>query len=247
MHFQDFNPMRFAVAGDWHANTLHSLDAVDYLHAKGIRHIIHTGDFGYDFDSRKFLRPLTQQLIDNDQYIWFIDGNHEDYNKLLSYDIGLDQTRRITSRITHLPRGFRWEWNGVKMLALGGAFSVDKEHRVPGVSWWPEEEINWDEAERVCNGGHADFMFTHDCPAGVNILSIKYNPMGLPNHVLNQAENHRNLLRQIVDEVKPDRLYHGHYHERYDGKLWGNDYTTQIIGLDCDGAPMKLNTIIVDL
>lgn len=243
----DLDPKVIGVCGDWHGNTLYALDAVDYLADRGVKEIIHLGDFAYNFDHKKYLDPLNDLLEENGQRLFWVDGNHENQIKLHTYKFAPDQTRRITSRITHLPRGFRWEWNGVKMLGLGGAFSIDKRHRTPGVSWWPEEEINWDEAERVIAGGQADIMFTHDCPSGVEIPDLRRNPMNLPVHVLNQANNHRNLLRQIVDEVKPGKLYHGHYHVKYDSQLWGPDYTTDVHGLDCDGTPLKLNTLIVDL
>lgn len=246
MNIHDLDVHRFGVAGDWHANTLYALDAVDYFHTRMVDHIVHVGDFGYNFES-KYIRPLTDQLLHNDQHLWFLDGNHENFVKLGQYPIAPDGTGTISSRIHHLPRGFRWQWQDKRMLALGGAFSIDKRHRIPNVSWWSEEEINWDEADHVIEAGEADIMFTHDCPTGVEIPDLRRNPMNLPPDVLNQANNHRNLLRQIVDAVKPKRLYHGHYHVRYDGMLWGNDYTTEVHGLDCDGTPLKLNTLIVDL
>lgn len=246
MRIQTENPSRIGVCGDWHSNLLYGLDAIDYLHNRGIQHIVHVGDFGYQF-SPDFLFPLNDRLIENDQYIWFVDGNHENFLELFRYPIGLDGTRVLTNRISHLPRGFRWEWHGKKMLALGGAFSIDKDSRMPGVAWWPEEEINWDEAEKTIEAGQADIMFTHDCPSGVEIPDLRRNPMNLPAHILNQANNHRNLLRQVVDAVKPDELYHGHYHVKYESKLWGPDYTTKIHGLDRDQTPLKMNTLIVAL
>lgn len=247
MSILDYSPDRIGVAGDWHANTLYALDALDYFANREIKHIVHLGDFGYNFEYKKYLKPLNDLLQENGQHLWFVDGNHENQIELYKYKFAADQTRPLTDRITHLPRGFRWTWSGTSMLALGGAFSIDKSVRVPGIEWWPEEEINWDEAERTANGGHADIMFTHDCPAGVDIPDIRRNPLGLPAHVLNQANNHRNLLRQVVDAVKPKKLYHGHYHTKYESKLYGDDYETDIQGLDCDGTPLKLNTLIVPL
>lgn len=246
MGIEDFQPFRFGVAGDWHGNTLYAVDALDYFADRFVDHVVHLGDFGYQF-TPEFVKLLTRTLEENDQHLWFIDGNHENQITLHTFPMAADGTKSVSKRIHFLPRGFRWEWNGVKMLGLGGAFSIDKRHRTPGVSWWPEEEINWDDAERVIAGGQADIMFTHDCPSGVEIPDLRRNPMNLPVHVLNQANNHRNLLRQIVDEVKPGKLYHGHYHVKYDSQLWGPDYTTEVHGLDCDGTPLKLNTLIVDL
>lgn len=129
------------------------------------------------------------------------------------------------------------------MVALGGAYSLDQVYRSPYVSWWPQETISVAEATKCVADGPVDVMFTHDCPAGID-MPFHFS---LPEHVERAADQHRDLLRGVVDDVKPKVLYHGHYHRRYDDVLEGEDYRTQVHGLGMDGTPFNENCMIVDL
>lgn len=238
-------PDKIAICGDWHANRAFALGMIDSMHRHGVKVIVHCGDFGYKLKSN-FLNDMQQTLEHYDMYVIWVDGNHEEFPKLLSFEI-VDGVRALRPRVIHLPRGTRWQWNGKTYLGLGGANSIDKDYRVIGKSWWLEETISFNEAERVIQGGHADVMITHDCPSGVDIPGItKTSAHGWPEHAVRASEDHRDLLRAIVDEVKPKVLYHGHYHVRYKAWLQGHDYTTQVIGLDADIGQWKNNFIILE-
>lgn len=229
----DFNFKQIAFCGDWHANRQFALDMLDSFNRYGIKAIVQLGDFGYKYKTN-YLNDMQKKLEEYDMYLFFVDGNHEEFPKLYSYPI-IDGVRPLRDRIVHLPRGLRWTWNGHKFLALGGAPSIDKDHRVVGKSWWIEEQISFNEADRAMQGGTVDVMLTHDCPTGVDIPGItKTAAYGWPEHALKVSEAHRDLVRMVVDEVKPKKLLHGHYHRRYDGLLVGEDYKTEIVGLDAD-------------
>jgi hypothetical protein len=89
-------------------------------------------------------------------------------------------------------------------------------------------------------------MLTHDCPDGVDIPTLrKSSPAEWPEAALRAAQQHRELLRAVVNAVMPAVLYHGHYHVRYDDVLYGHQYETQVHGLDCDGTDG--NMLIRDL
>lgn len=231
---------KLAFAGDWHGNTRYAIRMCDYAKENGVSKIFHVGDFAYDFTD-PFLFALTATLRRNEQVIYFVAGNHDNYDKLATYQTAGSGVQRVTSRIYHLPRGYRWDWEGTSFLALGGAFSVDKEFRVPGVEWWWQEKITEADKSLAMQGGHADIMITHDVPAGVEIPSIRNNPMGWPAHILREADEHRHQLRQVVDVVKPGKIYAGHYHCRQETLLRGDDYTTLVNILDCDGTPPEFN------
>lgn len=143
-----------------------------------------------------------------------------------------DNTRRrpISHHITHLPRGHRFELDGVSFLALGGAYSIDKPYRIVNESWWPEETITDEEMALAISGGPVDVMLTHDAPTGVN-------PFG-PETVGNKDEypeswQNRLRLRMVVDACTPRVLFHGHYHHTYRERL--EDTGTEVIGLGRDG------------
>lgn len=233
-------PTRLGFAGDWHANTRYARAVVRHAADQGVSHILHTGDFGWLF-RESFIEDLEQTLDKLGVHVLFVDGNHEDHDYL---DALVDP--QITPHIRHLRRGTRWEWDGIRFVALGGAHSVDRPNRRPGISWWPQETIGFQDLEKVAEGGEVDVMLTHDCPAGVSIPGIEGNPFGFHPMELAMSDEHRQVLRTAVDTVRPKLLVHGHYHQKYREVLRA-DYPCQILGLDCDGVAIHENFVTMEL
>ncbi|MCZ4506386.1 metallophosphoesterase [Rhodococcus ruber] len=240
MTFHD-TPDRIAFCGDWHANLRYAQSVIRRLADNGVTHIVHTGDFGWLFQT-SFIADLETALNTAGIYLGFVDGNHEDFNYLNNLD-----DPRITPHIRHIRRGERWEWSGVSFLGLGGAHSVDRPHRKPNVSWWAAETLGHIDVERAIEGGRADVMVCHDVPAGVRVPGIEGSPFGFHPHELRLADQHRDVLRVVVDEVQPARLFHGHYHVRYTDVLRGDGYVTVVDGLAHDGEPLMANVALADL
>lgn len=166
---------------------------------------------------------------------------------LYSYPVNEHGVRPLRNRIVHLPRGFRWTWDDIDYMALGGAVSIDRIiggriMRYPGVDWWFGEAITFDEVEYATRPGNVDVMITHDCPTGVKIPGItKESGYGWDAAMLKESEEHRDVLRTVVDAVRPKLLVHGHYHCYYESELVTPKYKTKIIGLDRDKSSEKLN------
>lgn len=235
---------RVAFAGDWHANPLFARMVIRSL-AGGVDAVVHLGDFGVGFSDR-YLQVVDEAAREADLVVMFVDGNHEDHAQLGAIPISSDGVRRLAPRVWHLPRGFRWEWSGLSFLALGGAHSVDRQSRVPGVSWWPQEAISLQDALRATEGGPVDVIVTHDAPAG-HVIPGLMPPGTFPAEEIEASDAHRQVLRRVVDEVRPRALWHGHYHSRYRVET---DYGCIITGLDCDGygeSGLHNNIDIVDL
>ncbi len=242
-------PARITFAGDWHMNTAWAVAAIHRAADEGSDVIVHLGDFGYSFYPR-FLRPVSRALEDIGMHLLFIDGNHEDHRWILRQPQRPDGLRLIhLPNIWHLPRGFRWTWDGVQFLAMGGASSVDiRIRRQHGMLWQPEEAITPAQAQLAIEGGPADVMVTHDCPSGVQIPFVddpgRVAPF--PADDLARSRQHRKLLRTVVDAVKPASLWHGHYHISHvqDVNL---GWPMAVIGLDADGGDFASNLTTVDL
>lgn len=239
-------PTCVAFAGDWHMNTPWATRAVEYSLNRRADVIIHVGDFGYTFDE-SYLQAIDEEL--DGVPLLFVDGNHENFDKLYHYPLESNGLRRLGENIYHLPRGFRWEWRGTRYLALGGAHSVDRRWRTPNLSWWPEEVINTREARAVIADGKTDVLISHDCPTGVPALDARLRPNvhGFPQEEINRAEAHRELLREVVEEVQPGSIWHGHYHWRYRDAGRFDYAVAEVNGLDCDGTSMEDNIAIVNL
>jgi hypothetical protein len=246
-HWDDLKPTKVGLCGDWHTNQHFAKRAIEYAKDNGAEVILHVGDFAFRFDNR-FMRNVQDALQRTGLVLGFVDGNHDDHAMLG----GLVDVHGVTAipmrpNIFYLPRTYRWTWNDVRFLALGGAHSVDRPWRTPGVEWWPDETISWQEAQRACDDGPCDVMITHDVPAGVRIPCIESNPCGFPEAEIYAAEQHRQLLRQVVDQVTPSRIFAGHYHCRLTGGLRGNGYRTVVDILNGDSGPISENTIVLEL
>lgn len=234
-----------AFAGDWHADERFAEHQIARLPDE-VEVVLHTGDFGYRF-SPYYLNAVDRAATRAGVIVAFVDGNHEDFSVLHSaWPVDDDGVRRLRPRVWHLPRGMRWEWSGLRFLALGGAHSVDRQHRVAGIEWWPQETITIEDALRACEGGPAEVMLTHDAPAGHHIPGLL--PAGtFPSEEIAASDRHREVLRRVVDVVRPRAVWHGHYHSRYTAET---DSGCVITGLGAEGRSseaFEANVDVVDL
>lgn len=239
-------PARIAIAGDWHADTAYAVAAIEHAAKRDATVLIHLGDFGYNFTD-DYLDSLDQALDHCGLVLGFVDGNHENFDTLSAWPVDDDGLRRLRDRIVHLPRGFRWQWGTTRCLALGGAYSLDRVLRTPGHSWWEEEWLTCQQAHDAAAGGPADVMFCHDCPAGVTVPGAARDRLGFPAKELRRAELYRVRLRSVVDAVRPGRLWHGHFHRRYQAVLQGQGYRTVVDGLGKNIEPIDNNMVVVNL
>ena len=57
-------------------------------------------------------------------------------------------------------------------MYIGGAWSIDGYRRIPGVSWWDDEELSWEDLERMIEIATTEFpriIISHDAPtAAIN-------------------------------------------------------------------------------
>lgn len=239
-------PARIAIAGDWHADTKYAVAAIEHAAKRDATVLVHLGDFGFNF-ADDYLYALNEALDHAGLVLGFIDGNHENFDRLFGWPIDDDGLRHLGDRIVHLPRGFRWQWGHTRCLALGGAYSLDRVLRRPGYSWWEQEWLTSQQAQDAASGGPADVMFCHDCPAGINVPGAAGDRFGFPPEALRRSELYRVRLRTVVDAVRPTRLWHGHFHRRYQAVLHGAGYRTVVDGLGKNGEPIDNNMVVVNL
>lgn len=242
------DPTGVVLLGDIHGSYLESRLAISLAHEYGTKVVVQLGDFGIwagDY-GKHFISNLHAELEKNDMMLYFVDGNHENFPLLYTYPIVTDGTRPITDRIVHLPRGFRWTWNDVTFLALGGAHSVDRQMRKEGVDWWPEEHITDADITTASAGGRVDIMITHDSPHSA-LNRVVDDPMSAfrwPESELATARWHRMQLDQVVKAVSPYFIFHGHYHTY----LWSQFATEaghrcDVVGLADGSAPQGVPAV----
>ena len=180
--------MSILLSGDFHANAvseLHTITRSSLLTRYGkedydsIKYHIILGDGGFlwpgnrEKDSENF-RELAKRSFP----VLCIIGNHEPmlgFDELNEVDIGIGEKVFLINRepfVAYLKRGKIYNIDGFRILALGGALSIDKNMRVPGVSWWKNEY--WQEYEKrklfglIKNENNFDYVFSHTGPDHIN-------------------------------------------------------------------------------
>lgn len=153
----------------------------------------------------------------------------------------------VYHNIYYAPTGFRWEWDGVKFLSVGGAYSIDRNHRVKFISWFPQEIITEEDIDKILviesDFTHSvDIILSHDAPAGVDMameFACRFGDMKAFD-LDSGTETNMQRLRWACDWWKPSHLYHGHWHLRYTQEHQFYDsfsresYDIMITGLNCN-------------
>lgn len=235
--------MEIIIAGDWHGVTPWVTDAViPYANSHGIETIVQLGDFGYDWPGPKRFQyeiELSKKACLYNVKIVFIDGNHENHDSLdeliENNKPNKDGHYEVLSNLFYSPRGNRWNWDGVRFGSLGGAFSVDKEARTHGTSWWPQEDITQRDMDAL-GSEPLDVMFTHEAPYGLTPMDLYRVSGNLPQAVENAAKVSKYYVEEAMRSTEPKVLFHGHWHYFVD------HYSdpTRIIGLDCERSKKNL-------
>lgn len=201
-------------------NKEHSLLTKDDL-------VIVLGDFGVIWNDNYM--PETNRLIKQyDEFNFstaFILGNHEGYDLLKDFpkerwNDGM--VKRISNSIIQLINGEIYSLHcngGIRdVFVMGGAKSVDKDFRIKGVDWWPQEVPSLEER----------------CNALQNLLNYSCKYEQLPKYILthtppqaiikqlyktsfftkeDEYSRWLNFLLNLDDYNKYVKWYCGHMHE----------------------------------
>ena len=224
------------VIGDSHGDIKHVKRMIEKAKRLNVKILLHVGDWGFLWRFKEELSRLNDRLVDAGMEMWWLDGNHENYALLADFGCTPDdlESTYIASNVKYLPRGFRFEIGNTSFMSFGGATSVDRYRRTPGTSWFREEAIT---SSQMAQAGSdpVDVFLSHDCPDQVDMLEAFLSTTAhfWPEDALRDSHWNRVLLGEVVDEVQPRLLIHGHYHHSYEGRRG----PTRVIGLDCNGNP----------
>lgn len=207
------------VTGDIHGGfDIHKLSSKE-LRSAGVRikkddYVIVCGDFGLVWDNKPEERYWRKWLDEKPWTTLFVDGNHENFELLNAYPVEEwhgGRIHRISEKTIHLMRGNVFSLEGASFFTFGGAASHDKEWRLPGLSWWPEELPSDEELRQAndvlaqCNN-QVDYIISHCAPS---LIQGRLNP----TYKIDRLTEYFEYVRETV---KFKRWYFGHYHEDVD-------------------------------
>lgn len=158
-------------------------------------------------ETRRILRDLPVTVL-------WIDGNHENFDLLGEYPVDEwngGKVHFICDDIIHLMRGQVFDIGGTTFFTFGGAYSIDRMHRIKGRTWFPEELPNKEEyAEGWRNlkqhDFEVDYILTHTAPAEI-IDTMGYYAES------DDEDELRDYLQKIADNTGFKAWYFGHFHE----------------------------------
>jgi predicted phosphodiesterase len=165
--------------------------------------IICCGDFGYWPNHDRDL----QNIKTHGKPLLWCEGNHEDHWALRDR-----KTDELAPNVFYMPRGSTYKLDdGRTIMFMGGADSIDKEQRVIGYSWFPEEIIAQKDLMNLPDI-RVDIFVTHTCPTELYPVMVQY-------YDGKQMEPSNYALSELWKKYKPDLWFFGHWHHFKAGTL----------------------------
>lgn len=193
--------MTLRIIGDIHGN----FDVYRRM-VKDVDHSIQIGDIigkSYDFSVLSEFSPNHK----------FFGGNHDHYPNMMAWDGG-----------HHLGHFGVYEVPGFgPVFFVRGGWSINHKALQQGVSWWPEEQLNYRqclEAIELYKSVKPSLVLSHECPQSV----VPY--VTQPEFVLNFGYTDPNIktqtsmaLEAMLDHHQPKMWAFGHYHRSQEVQL----------------------------
>lgn len=133
--------------------------------------------------------------------IHFVEGNHDHLPSLLQHTAPTE----VAPNWIYCPRGSVLRLGGLQVGFFGGARSIDRNVRIEGESWWPEEEPTYEEADRF-KDQDVDLLVTHSPPASV-VRAMGYDP--------DPEERASKVVEHVWARLGRPSVVCGHMHRRY--------------------------------
>lgn len=202
-------------------------------------YVIILGDFGgvWNFVEESQDERYRLDWLEQKNYTTlFVDGNHENYDRLLLYPEkewhgGI--VNQIRPHVLHLKRGYVFELNGKMCFAFGGARSHDIDagilelddpdllekkkdldnrqacYRINHFTWWENEMPNEDEMNLA-------LMNLNNCGNKVDFVFTHDCPsstLALMSHGFYKPDKLNRFLEDVRSKLDYKRWFFGHYHD----------------------------------
>lgn len=201
------------IIGDVHGKVHAYLERI-----KEVEYSIQLGDFGF---AKEWAKLVTFKVNPNHHKI--IPGNHDDYRGIKNfYTFGEDYGYAKWK----VGGGMNPQW--FEFFMVRGAYSIDQKYRTPGVSWWEEEEISYNELQKAIDQyqiAQPEVVLTHDCPGGEDGVSSQMFNL-FKGKLFSELKPNRTAtaLEEMFNIHKPKLWIFGHWHETKIQEIQGTTF-----------------------
>ncbi|MBC9912739.1 metallophosphoesterase [Chitinophaga varians] len=217
------------IIGDLHGGYPELLSRIKKLNLEDTV-FIQVGDWGLGFqpvaDDLKALSQTDQFMRGRGNRLYILRGNHD--NKWFwdhGHTFGLQHVQLVKDYTV-------LEVAQQRILCIGGGLSIDRINRTAGKTYWPDEEVIYDEAllRAACAQG-IDRVVSHIAPR--EVWPYTYNEvvqhfvvkeLSAGRDLAADLEKERQLMSSIYHEAAAagcKQWYYGHYHESHTEEING--------------------------
>lgn len=208
------------ITGDTHGNFTRVRNLCRVFETKKEDILIILGDAGINYYGADRDKKVKKMLENLPITIFSIHGNHEMRPKTIptykevEWNGGIVYQEEKYPHLLFAKDGEIYDFEGIKAIAIGGAYSVDKEYRLQnGWGWWADEQPSEEIKARVekalaDNGNKKDVVLSHTTP-------LKYEPIEMFLSYVDQSKVDKSTeiwLDKIEDTIDYKKWYCGHYH-----------------------------------
>jgi len=208
------------IIGDIHGNW-HDYQLLTNPATAEIPHSVQVGDFGIGFHG-DYWHDRVNDFHGANTGHRFIRGNHDSPELCRKQMVGWIADGTVENDVMY----------------MGGAWSIDRDFRTPGVDWWQDEELSHrtlNQMIEVYATVKPRVMITHDAPtlASYYMFVRKGNSFGPTLHLTRTGE----ALQAMFEIHQPEEWYFGHWHVTTNMTLSGTKF--QCLGI-CDFVDVEL-------
>lgn len=172
-----------------------SLTLIGDVHGKYDRYVnmarkrdftLQIGDLGFKYDCLKNLDSERHKIV---------AGNHDNYDIIAEWPHYLGDYGMASL-------------GGVDFFFYRGAYSIDRQYRTVGISWWEAEQLKIEDfmkARDLYREAKPDIVVTHDCPESVGHMLLDPG-----SHVYQNTTSW--ALEELFRIHRPKTWIFGHWH-----------------------------------
>lgn len=185
--------------------------------------VIVCGDIGIGFCNIKYYIELfgriNKKLQKQNIHLYFIRGNHDDPSYFNN------TPEELVKGLTNIHLISDWSIlniNEHNILCIGGATSIDKIYRMPGISWWEGESVT-EMPEFIFDSGY-DIVISHAAPIFCPPVHMRDPGGWMSEEDFERSTSDRKILADIYyksceKNIPVKYWFYGHYHDHFESEL----------------------------